>query len=412
MKSERCARMMLSSDVGTRNLARVMLTAIFGLIANQAMAQTIQGTATYRERMALPAGAVFDAAIEDVSRADAPATVIASTRVASPGNPPIKFAITYDPAKIVADHRYVVRAKILLDGKLLFTSDTATPVINKGSPTTVLMTLRRAGAGQTSPANPGAPTPGANRPLGGTYWRAVELAGKPTPSQNATREVHLVFQAADRVSGSDGCNRITGSYERKGDGITFGLMAGTQMACADNADIEQGFRAALKGASRLRIAGDRLELLDATGSRLAAFEGRAQTPSPAASPKLEGTAWQLVKFQGSDDTTLTPDDKTKYTIEFGAGGQLTARIDCNRGRGTWKSKGANQLEFGPLTLTRAKCPPGSLHDRIVKHWPYIRSFVIKEGHLFLALMADGGTYEFEPFPGKQHQELPAARTGL
>jgi hypothetical protein len=46
--------------------------------------------------------------------------------------------------------------------------------------------------------------------------------------------------------------------------------------------------------------------------------------------KLEGTAWQLVKFQGSDDTTLTPDDRAKYTIEFGAGGKLTARIDCNR----------------------------------------------------------------------------------
>jgi len=118
-----------------------------------------------------------------------------------------------------------------------------------------------------------------------------------------------------------------------------------------------------------------------------------------AAPQLEGTSWQLVRFQGGDDATLTPDDPKKYTIQFGADGQLTARIDCNRGRGTWKSSAPNQLELGPLALTRAMCPPGSLHDQIVKQWGYVRSYVFKDGHLFLALMADGGTYEFEPVTG-------------
>jgi para-nitrobenzyl esterase len=41
------------------------------------------------------------------------------------------------------------------------------------------------------------------------------------------------------------------------------------------------------------------------------------------------------------------------------------------------------------------CPPGSLHDQIVKQLPFIRSYLIREGHLFLSLMADGGTYEYE-----------------
>jgi para-nitrobenzyl esterase len=54
------------------------------------------------------------------------------------------------------------------------------------------------------------------------------------------------------------------------------------------------------------------------------------------------------------------------------------------------------VEFGPLGLTRAKCPPGSLHDQIVGQWGYIRPYVIKVGHLFLSLMADDGTYKFEP----------------
>ena len=198
------------------------------------------------------------------------------------------------------------------------------------------------------------------------------------------------------MSGSDGCNRITGTYELKGDAVTFGQMAGTQMACIDAAaDVERAFREALKSTTRLTVAGDRLELSDAAGKRVAAFTaGKAALPSPA--HELTGTSWQLVKFQGSDETTLTPDDRTKYTMAFGALWRLTARIDCNRGSGSWKSSGPNQLQFGPLALTRAMCPPASMHDHIVKQLPNIRSYVIKDGHLFLSLMADGGIYEFEP----------------
>ena len=117
------------------------------------------------------------------------------------------------------------------------------------------------------------------------------------------------------------------------------------------------------------------------------------------SGELAGTSWQLVRFRGSDDTVLTPDDGTKYTISFGSDGRVSGRIDCNRGGGTWRSSGPNQLEFGPLALTRAMCPPGSLHDEVARDWEYMRSYTIQNGHLFLPLMADGGIYEFEPIDG-------------
>jgi heat shock protein HslJ len=109
---------------------------------------------------------------------------------------------------------------------------------------------------------------------------------------------------------------------------------------------------------RLTITGDRLEFFDAAGSRVAVFTAVVQVSAPSASPELARTSWQLVKFQGSDEKTLTPDDGAKYTIDFAAGGRLTARIDCNRGSGTWKSSGPSLLQFGPLALTRAKCPLG------------------------------------------------------
>jgi para-nitrobenzyl esterase len=140
---------------------------------------------------------------------------------------------------------------------------------------------------------------------------------------------------------------------------------------------------------------------------------RTQTPPQRAAAGLGGTSWQLVKFQSGDDTTLTPDDKAKYTISFETDGRVSARIDCNRGRGTWKSSGPNQLQFGPLALTRAMCPPGSLHGRIAKDWEFVRSYTIKDGHLFLSLMADGGIYEFEPIGGSKPAALksPVASKG-
>lgn len=139
---------------------------------------------------------------------------------------------------------------------------------------------------------------------------------------------------------------------------------------------------------------------------LAACAGPA--PTSTASPQfgLGGTSWQLVRFQGGDGTTLVPDDKTKYTLAFSTDGRMQARIDCNRGQGGWESPGPNQLRFGPLVLTRAQCPPGSLHDQIVRHWSYFRSYVIRNGHLFLSLMADGGIYEFEPFPLSGKSAVP------
>jgi para-nitrobenzyl esterase len=134
----------------------------------------------------------------------------------------------------------------------------------------------------------------------------------------------------------------------------------------------------------------------AGGLWLAACATPATKPPQSPAPNLAGTSWRLVKFQGSDGTTLAPDDRAKYMLAFGADGRLSVRVDCNRGVGTWTSSGPSRLQLGPLATTRAQCPPGSLHDRIVRDWSFVRSYVIERGHLFLSLMADGGIYELEP----------------
>ena len=126
------------------------------------------------------------------------------------------------------------------------------------------------------------------------------------------------------------------------------------------------------------------------------FSACAQLAPQQAPDTLVGPTWQLVKFRGGDGKVMIPGDDTKYNLVFSQDGRVTARIDCNRGTGSYKTTGTSQIEFGPMAITRAMCPPGSMHDHVVKQLPYLRSYVIKGGHLYLSLMADGGTFEFEP----------------
>jgi para-nitrobenzyl esterase len=128
---------------------------------------------------------------------------------------------------------------------------------------------------------------------------------------------------------------------------------------------------------------------------IAATHGRAQTMPEYATHVLVGS-WQLVKFMDSNGQSLAPDDKANYTLNFDAQGQVSVRFDCNRGSGKWASASKGEIHFGPLALTKAACPAGSLHDRLVKDWPLIRSYTQQNGQLYLALAAEGGSYHFEP----------------
>lgn len=87
---------------------------------------TLNGTALYRERIALPPDARLIVRINDVSRMDAPAPVIAETEIATQGKQvPLAFSLRYDPARIAARGRYGVSARILDGGgRLIWITDT------------------------------------------------------------------------------------------------------------------------------------------------------------------------------------------------------------------------------------------------------------------------------------------------
>jgi heat shock protein HslJ len=128
----------------------------------------------------------------------------------------------------------------------------------------------------------------------------------------------------------------------------------------------------------------------------------ATQPGSGRPPALAGNDWQLRSIQSMDDaqgTTKIPDTQ-RYTVSFGPDGKATLRLDCNRGSGSWQATPAaadsGSLTFGPIAVTRMFCAPDSLDQRIIRDLAYVRSYRLKDGNLYMSLMADGGIYEWVP----------------
>ena len=107
------------------------------------------------------------------------------------------------------------------------------------------------------------------------YWKLTRLGDQPVPAFDGQREPHLIFHSEEgRVSGTGGCNQLSGGYEIDGPSIAFGLMASTMMACPDGKDVDQALMAALEKARSFRQTAHHLELLDDEGTVVARFEAR------------------------------------------------------------------------------------------------------------------------------------------
>lgn len=225
----------------------------------------VSGTASFRERLALPPGAVFEAVIEDVSRADAPAPAVGTTRIENAGNPPYSFSIPYDPAAIDERNTYSVRARILAGDRLLFTTDQVTPVITRGNPTTVSLVMRSVVA---VPRDPGPP-------LEGTAWTLTQLGGAAVTAAVGQQVPDLTLDAPTKqAAGSSGCNRFNGSYRLDGERLAFGALASTRRMCPEGMDLEQRYLAALGRVASWHLEDDRLLLRDALGATVAEFARR------------------------------------------------------------------------------------------------------------------------------------------
>ncbi len=241
------------------SLASLVLCTL--LTATTAMADlaTIEGTATYRERMALPEGVVLEVELLDISRADAPSERLASLRLKPQGQVPIPFTLPYDPALIDERYTYAVTAKLIHDGRLLFRSDTVHPVLTQGAGDSVEIIMQRLPIETTEATPP---------PLVGPTWVAEDIDQQGVIDN---LQSFVTFTAEGQAHGFGGCNNFTGGYTMDGDRLEIGgeghRIASTLKACPEAVmDQEARFTHALGRVHSWRIENGLLFLLDAEGA--------------------------------------------------------------------------------------------------------------------------------------------------
>ena len=159
------------------------------LLAIPAFAVTVEGEASYRERIMLPPQAFLVVTLDDSARADAPAIELASARTRLAGGPPYRWRLDYDERLLGANSRPTLRARIETPQGIWMTTDT---VVTASTPAPVLQ-LRMAQV----PADPcaGASTQAA---LNACAFESF-LAASATMSEQL-RAIEAALTAARRAS--------------------------------------------------------------------------------------------------------------------------------------------------------------------------------------------------------------------
>jgi uncharacterized lipoprotein YbaY/heat shock protein HslJ len=273
---------------------------------------TVTGTATYRERIALPPNAVFEAVLEDVSRADAPAVELGRARVERAGQPPFRFSIPYDRAQIKPEGMYSVRARVLVDGKLMFTSGQAFPVLSRGGGNTATITMQR-----------------ASNALEGMF-RYMADAATFTDCQNGQR-----WPVA-----------MEGDYKAL-------ESAYVQTRKQPGEELKAELQGQLTMKPKVDGGGETLTLIVERYRGIWPGEAcEGQKPSPP----LQDTHWRLTRLEGKP--VILADGQKEPTLAFQAGDtRFAGNTGCNNLTGSYRLSGAN-LSLTTIAVTKMACPQG------------------------------------------------------
>lgn len=117
-----------------------------------------------------------------------------------------------------------------------------------------------------------APAPAADLPLEGHAWKLAVLNGKPVALTADQEQPTLAFDpGAGRITGSTGCNSMSGLYRLDGARVTIERVAMTRRACLNGGQTEQPYVAALEQARSWKTADGQLTLSDASGQPILVF---------------------------------------------------------------------------------------------------------------------------------------------
>lgn len=101
--------------------------------------------------------------------------------------------------------------------------------------------------------------------LSGCAAPAVDPSG--TWGSDGNGQPNLTLDADGALSGTDGCNRLSGAWTAEGETVDFGIVVTTEMAC-------QGVDTWLSALATATVDGDTLTVKDDAGETIGELERR------------------------------------------------------------------------------------------------------------------------------------------
>lgn len=247
--------------------------------------------------------------------------------------------------------------------------------------------------------------------LNGTSWTLLELdTEEPVPAEPAI----IINFTETQFTGSSGCNSYNGDFSLSEENpflMTVGPIITTRMACPPEIQSrEDAYLAALQSVTRWGYnvgklalsynndseAGFGTLLFEPAGTETAATpEAPAENESTAGLADLIGSTWQWVRLTDPAQQ-VEIDSPENYTLTFQPDGSLQIQADCNNASAGYTAAEEGSLSVQPGITTLALCGPESRSEELVQKLGFAANYFFQNGHLFIDLMADGGTLEFSP----------------
>jgi heat shock protein HslJ len=179
-------------------------------------------------------------------------------------------------------------------------------------------------------------------------WVLETVTGKrPSLAEPVTMQI-----AGDRLSGSDGCNRINAGISFGRNNIMrVGQIASTMMACAEPAmRFAQSYANALNSVRRYSIQNGKLVLLDAKGRQVARYARQTQA--------IANLEWGVIAYNNGSDAIESNLISETMSISLLSGGEVRGFGGCRTFAGRYTiDETQRKLNFGTefVHLSRNGC---------------------------------------------------------
>lgn len=130
-----------------RGFLTLILSLAFAIaLVSQVLAGELSGAVSYHERIAVLPKARLRVELRDISLADAPAPLLAAAEYPLLAVP-ARYHLSFADQEIQPGHHYAVSARITVQGKLVFISDTMVSVLQQTTKDHADILLRPVAAG-------------------------------------------------------------------------------------------------------------------------------------------------------------------------------------------------------------------------------------------------------------------------